>query len=597
VNSPLVSVRGLTVEFDTLDGVSRVIHGIDLDIAEGEIVGLVGETGSGKSVTAKYLLGVLPSPPARIKADSATMFGENLTIMGRRAREDLKRYIAYVPQDPMAALNPSFKVGSQMIDVIIWERSGRRLSSYFVMRHSRSARRQATDYAAHLLEKVKINNPRLVLDRYPVQLSGGMRQRVLLALAISGSPRLLVADEPTTALDVTVQKKIVEIIQELAQQEKLAGLYITHDLGVARWLCNRTYVMYKGRVVDEGRTTELLDHPKHPYTQRLVDAIPRLSERPADLAAVAGSDDAVPQLRVRDLGKTYGEVQAVKSVSFDIRRGETFAIVGESGSGKTTLAQIIARIIEPSAGSISYEGRDITHLVGGDLRALRRKIQIVFQDPGSSLNPRQTVEDIIGLPLMLHGMKSKAARRARVAELLEAVHLPADFMKRTPWALSGGQKQRVSIARALALQPEVLVLDEPTSALDVSVQARILTLLKQLRRKHNLTYVLITHDLGVVRALADRIAVMYLGEFVELGSADQILQAPCHDYTRSLISAVPVVHESDQIVFAEPQPIESARPGSYRVPAEQALAMQPHRAEHEFPSPDAQNPENPEEMQ
>jgi peptide/nickel transport system ATP-binding protein len=554
---PLVSINQLTVDFATLDGRQRVLHGINLDINPGEVIGLVGETGSGKSVTAKFLLGILPIPPAHIVSGSAAMFGKDLISMSPVEREDLKRYIAYVPQDPMAALNPSFKIGSQMADVIIWERCGRRLSSYFVQRHSPTARRAAMDRAAHLLEKVHITDPRRVLQSYPAQLSGGMRQRVLLALAISGSPRILIADEPTTALDVTVQKKIVEIIQELVAQENLAGLYITHDLGVARWLCTRTYVMYRGFIVEENKTSDLLDHPIHAYTRRLVNAIPRLNAQPERTAPMVTETKAdVPRLEVTGLGKIYDSgkpVHAVKSVSFKIGRGEIFAIVGESGSGKSTLAQMLARIIEPTAGTIALDGRDITHASGQDLKALRRNIQMVFQDPGSSLNPRQTIERIIGLPLQLHGMKSRRARRDRIAELLEAVHLPADFMERTPWALSGGQKQRVSIARSLALQPEILVLDEPTSALDVSVQARILTLLKELNRTHNLTYVVITHDLGVVRAIADRIAVMYLGEFVEVGTADQVLQSPSHAYTRRLISAVPLVNESDRIVFDIPE--------------------------------------------
>ncbi|MGR7996630.1 dipeptide ABC transporter ATP-binding protein [Xanthobacter sp. ZOL 2024] len=552
---PLVTIDQLAMEFRTLDGFQRILNGVSLRIDPGEIVGLVGETGSGKSVTAKYLLGILPMPPARVVDGTATLFGKTLPGLPKAEREDLKRFIAYVPQDPMAALNPSFKIGSQMSDVIIWERCGRRLGAYLLERHRPAARRQALDYAAHLLEKVHITDPRAVLKRYPVQLSGGMRQRVLLALAISGTPRLLIADEPTTALDVTVQKKIVEIIQELVEREKLAGLYITHDLGVARWLCARTYVMYRGAIVESGQTAALLDHPGHPYTRRLVDAIPRMDATPADVPPAPSPAEAAdhPQLRVAALSKSYGgakPVQAVKSVSFDIRRGETFAIVGESGSGKSTTAQMLARIIEPSAGTIAIDGRDITHLEGAHLRELRRTIQMVFQDPGSALNPRQTIEQIVALPLKLHGGLSAVERRDRVAELLEAVDLPVDFMKRTPPSLSGGQKQRINIARALALRPQILVLDEPTSALDVSVQARILDLLKTLKAAQNLTYVLITHDLGVVRAIADRIAVMYLGEIVETGPTDQILYAPRHAYTRSLISAVPLVHEEDRVAFA-----------------------------------------------
>ncbi|EPX80365.1 ABC transporter, ATP-binding protein [Salipiger mucosus DSM 16094] len=388
---------------------------------------------------------------------------------------------------------------------------------------------------------VRINDTATVLDSYPVQLSGGMRQRVLLALAMSGNPALLIADEPTTALDVTVQKRSVELMQDLVEREGLSGLYITHDLGVARWLCRRSHVMYRGRVVEEGPTGAILDAPRDPYTRGLVAAVPRVDEAVAVRTLPAPPPSGRPQIRVMDLRKRFEATEAVKGVSFEVRRGETFAIVGESGSGKSTIAQMLTGLMLPTEGEIRFDG-EVMNIVGPrDRLRYRDLIQMVFQDPASSLNPRQTLETIVGLPLRLHGMTDAAKRRERVVELLDKVSLPADFLHRRPVSLSGGQKQRVSIARALAVSPKVLVLDEPTSALDVSVQARILKLLKDLREKEDLTFVVISHDLGVIRTLADRVAVMYHGEFLEVGGVNDIFEAPRTDYTRQLIAAVPAL--------------------------------------------------------
>lgn len=540
---PLIDLKNFGLGFQTPDGFRQVLHDVDIQVREGEMVGLVGESGSGKTVTAKYVLGILPKHKARVVSGTAQLLGTDLLRATSRERMQLKRYIAYVPQDPMAALNPSFTIGNQMMDFIIWDRCGRRLPNYLVQRRQRTKRREALDHAALLLEKVNIHDVRRVLDSYPLQLSGGMRQRVLLALAMSGSPRLLVADEPTTALDVTVQKRTVELMQELVERERLAGLYITHDLGVARWLCVRSYVMLQGRVVETGETRTLLDHPKHAYTQRLVEAIPRMHD---DVPERSLPDARRPALRVQNLVRSFGEKQAVKGVSFEVQQGETFAIVGESGSGKSTVAQMLTGLLEPSDGTFKFNIGDL-HEVGPDDRSLYRdKIQMVFQDPGSSLNPRKSVEQIIGLPLELRGMRDRKARRRRVEELLDKVSLPRQTIFQTPQSLSGGQKQRVSIARALATEPEILVLDEPTSALDVSVQARILELLRDLRDREGLTYILISHDLGVVRSIADRIAVMFHGDIVEIGKTADVLFSPTSDYTRALLDAVPAVDSSEE---------------------------------------------------
>lgn len=538
MSNPLVELKDFALGFATMDGFSQVLHGIDITVNPGEMVGIVGESGSGKTVTAKYVLGILPRHTMRVMGGSARLLGKDLLSITPRERSLLKRHLAYVPQDPMAALNPSFKIATQMIDLLIWDWSGHTLARYLLMRRNPKVKRRALDLAAELLDRVKIRDPRDTLNRYPVELSGGMRQRVLLALSLSGEPQLLIADEPTTALDVTVQKRTIELIQELVEREKLAGLYITHDLGVARWLCSRSYVMNAGRVVEAGLTTDLLDDPQQPYTQQLVAAIPRFDTELSPRNLPHTSQDA-PALSVRGLVKRFGTVDVVKGVSFDVAHGETLAIVGESGSGKSTIAKMVAGYLDISGGELLFSGTKMGTGSRVERLAYRDKVQMVFQDPASSLNPRQTLEQIIGLPLHLRGMVSATERRDTVADLLDQVHLPRSFIHRRPTSLSGGQKQRASIARALALKPSILVLDEPTSALDVSVQARIVDLLKELREKLSLTYIFISHDLGVVRNIADRVAVMYHGGIVEIGQVDSLFSNPQSNYAKTLIAAVP----------------------------------------------------------
>jgi peptide/nickel transport system ATP-binding protein len=535
-NRPLLELRDFRLGFAGPMGVKEVLHGIDIEVHPGEMVGLVGESGSGKTVTAKYVLGILP-PEAQVLGGEAHLLGENLQQVRPPARAGLKSRIAYVPQDPMGALNPSFTIGKQIGDYLTWDVSDRKLWNYLRQRRNRSLQKQLYERATELMEMVKIPDPARVLSSYPMQLSGGMRQRVLLALAMRGRPQFLVADEPTTALDVTVQKRIVELMQELVEQHNLAGLYITHDLGVARWLCNRSYVMYSGNVVENGPTGRILDAPEHGYTRRLVAAIPRLSDHVEAREQAPGK----PRLRIGNITKRFSAKIAVNRVSFDVLPGETFAIVGESGSGKSTLANVICGMLDPSEGDMKVNLAGLSEASLADRNLYRDKIQMVWQDPSSALNPRQTIGQILELPLKLRGVKKTQDRRARILDLLEKVALPVDVLRRYPRSLSGGQKQRVCVARALAMEPEVLVLDEPTSALDVSVQARILDLLKTLRETEKLTYILITHDLGVVRAMADRVAVLYHGDLVELGRADDILTAPASDYTRALLAAVPTL--------------------------------------------------------
>ncbi|MFW7355044.1 MAG: nickel ABC transporter ATP-binding protein NikE [Brucella sp.] len=540
--SSLLRLTDFRLGFAGAAGIREVLYGIDLDVRPGELVGLVGESGSGKTVTAKYVLGILPAN-AKVLGGEASLLGENLRTISDAGRAALKSRIAYVPQDPMGALNPSFTIGKQIADYLTWDVSERRLFTYLSKRRNRALQKQLHDRAAELLAMVKIPDPSRVLASYPMQLSGGMRQRVLLALAMRNKPRFLVADEPTTALDVTVQKRIVELMRELVQEHDLSGLYITHDLGVARWLCKRSYVMYRGNVVEAGQTGSILDRPEHDYTRRLVAAIPRLSDHVPAREQAEGK----PRLRIENLTKRFKEKVAVNAVSFDVLPGETFAIVGESGSGKSTIANMICGMLKPSEGEmrVNLDGVEDATFAQRDL--YRDKIQMVWQDPASALNPRQTIGEIIELPLKLRSMKA-ADRKRRMYDLLEKVALPSDVIARYPRSLSGGQKQRVCIARALAMEPQVIVLDEPTSALDVSVQARILDLLKALRETERLTYILITHDLGVVRAMADRVAVLYHGDLVELGKAHDVLSHPASDYTKVLLAAVPKL-EGDMTVI------------------------------------------------
>lgn len=547
--TPLLALKDFRLGFSGAQGIREVLHGINVEVHPGEMVGLVGESGSGKTVTAKYVLGILP-PNARMLGGEARLLGEDLRQATASARAALKSRIAYVPQDPMGALNPSFTIGRQLQDYLTWDAADRRLWTYLRKKRDRGLQKRLAARAIELMEMVKIPDSPRVLASYPMQLSGGMRQRVLLALAMRTRPQFLVADEPTTALDVTVQKRIVELIQALVQEHDLAGLYITHDLGVARWLCDRSYVMNGGNVVERGPTTRILDAPLHDYTRRLVSAIPRLSDHVEPREQLPGK----PRLRVENITKCFGEKVAVNSVSFDVLPGETFAIVGESGSGKSTLANMICGLLDPTEGNmhVNLGGLDEADL--SQRLLFRDKIQMVWQDPASALNPRQTIGQILELPLKLRGVRSAEMRRTRIRDLLEKVALPPEVMSRHPRSLSGGQKQRVCIARALAMEPEMLVLDEPTSALDVSVQARILDLLKSLREAEQLTYILITHDLGVVRAMADRVAVLYHGDLVELGKADNVLSAPARDYTRALLAAVPTLGDSPTLGKAMPAP-------------------------------------------
>ena len=558
-HAPLLAVNGLSVEFRSTERVIRAIRGASFTIGRGETVAIVGESGSGKSVTALSLMRLVEHGGGRItagrldferthgervdlaKADPATM----RTIRGAE--------IAMIFQEPMTSLNPVFTIGEQIAESIRLHQ-GKDFSA---------ARREAL----RMLEQVRIPEAAQVLGRHPHQLSGGMRQRVMIAMALSCQPRLLIADEPTTALDVTIQAQILELIRQLQDELHMAVLFITHDMGVVAEVADRVLVMYGGEIVEEGSCVQIFASPRHPYTRALLAAVPRLgsmhgSDTPARFALPAGDKGTTtpvplrapstgePVLRVRGLqtrfpvrsglfGRVRRRVHAVEQVSFDLRAGETLALVGESGCGKSTTGRSLLRLVDIDGGSIELAGRDIAHLAAAEMRPLRREIQMVFQDPFASLDPRLTVGFSVAEPLYVHGV-AKGPAADRVARLLEHVGLPADVAHRYPHEFSGGQRQRIAIARALALQPKIIVADEAVSALDVSIRAQIVNLLLDLQAEFGVAYLFISHDMAVVERISHRVAVMYLGQIVEIGPRRAIFESPQHPYTRKLLSAVPV---------------------------------------------------------
>ena len=609
----LLSVRNLRVEFPTSEGTLRAVDGVDFDLAAGRTLCLVGESGSGKSVTALSLLRLV-DPPGRIDPGSRIQLaGHELTQVDEdRMRAIRGSEIAMIFQEPMTALNPVYSIGDQIIETL-------RL-------HGRGDRRRATDRAVEMLDLVGIPRARSRLGDYPHQLSGGMRQRVMIAMALVCEPKLLVADEPTTALDVTIQAQVLELIRRLRDELGMAVLLITHDLGVVAEMADDVVVMYAGRVVERGSARDILDHPQHPYTEGLLGSLPSLEQprgtllrairgsvpnlvgarrgcpfaprcdyafdrcrveepplfsvggqqsacwlreegvpappativRPPLAAPAAATPAAAPEavlLQTRDL-RTYfpihrgilrtrvGWLRAVDGVDLTIARGETVGLVGESGCGKSTLGRSIIRLVRPYAGEIHFEGANVATARGAELARIRRGMQIIFQDPVGSLDPRMNVGEIIEEGLAEREGTGPRERRERVREMLERVGLSASMLNRYPHELSGGQRQRVGIARALVLEPTLVIGDEPVSALDVSVQAQVLNLLMRLKADLQLTYLFITHNLGVVNHISDRVVVMYLGKVVESGSADDIRERPLHPYTVALLAAAPHIRRT-----------------------------------------------------
>jgi peptide/nickel transport system ATP-binding protein len=555
---PLLDIRDLRISYRTRAGTVPAVRGIGLTVLPGEVVALVGESGSGKSTVAHAVTGLLPRGGS-VDAGSMTFAGADLTRADESTLRGLRgRAIGLIPQDPMVSLNPVQRVGHQVAEPLIIHRLADRPA----------ARRRAVE----LLQEAGLPEPAQVARQYPHELSGGMRQRVLIAIALAARPRLIVADEPTSALDVTVQRKILDHVGTLTRERDIAVLLITHDLGVAADRAHRVAVMSRGEIVETGPVRQVLDTPRHPYTRGLLAAVPGLGRpgatlrenggaprpRPAPavtplddpaLSAVAGNpttasgDLVVAEDLVKEFTARRGERRtgrkAVDSVSLRIRRGETLALVGESGSGKSTTARMLVRLTDPTSGRVIFDGQDITRLGGGELRRLRRRMQVVHQSPYASLSPRMSIAEIVSEPLRAFRIGTRAERSRRAAALLDQVRLPAALLGRRPAELSGGQRQRVAIARALALGPDLLVCDEPVSALDVSSQAQILDLLVDLQNELGLGCLFISHDLAVVRQIASRVGVMHQGKLLETGPVEKVFASPFHAYTQELLAAVP----------------------------------------------------------
>ncbi|AGW41903.1 ABC transporter ATP-binding protein [Leifsonia xyli subsp. cynodontis DSM 46306] len=535
--SPLLSITGLEVAFGPLGRRVPAVTGADLEIFPGETVAIVGESGSGKSTTAHAVIGLLPEG-GTVTGGRILFAGEDITHADARRLEALRgREIGFVPQDPMSNLNPVWSIGYQV---------GEAVRANGVAKGRRAVRERTIE----VLGEAGLPDPAKRLKQYPHQFSGGMRQRALIGIGLAARPQLLIADEPTSALDVTVQRVILDHLATLTGELGTSVLLITHDLGLAAERADRVVVMYRGRVVEAGPSRELLQNPRHPYTRRLVAAAPslasqrlRVTERPAAApttteASAVEAFDVRKVYRLRTAGLRSEPFAAVDGVSLTVARGTTTALVGESGSGKSTMAKMVLGLEKPTEGRIDVDGQDIGTLDRRGLFALRRRMQPVFQDPYGSLDPLRSIHSTIAEPLAIHGIGTAAERRRRVGELLDQVTLPASFASRYPNELSGGQRQRVAIARALALNPEIVVLDEAVSALDVLVQAQVLELLVGLQEELGLTYLFITHDLAVVRTIADRVSVMRAGRVVEEGTTDEVFAAPREDYTRTLLEVI-----------------------------------------------------------
>ena len=542
--TPLLTVRDMAVDFRTIDGAVHAVEGVDLEIAAGETVAIVGESGSGKSTTAMAIIGLLPGN-GRVTRGSIQLEGQELV----GAPESLLRRIrggriGLVPQDPMSNLNPVSKIGTQVAETLL--------------AHGLATPKDVDRRVVETLSAAGLPDAAERAKQYPHEFSGGMRQRALIAIGLACNPRLLIADEPTSALDVTVQKTILDQLGRMTTDLGTSVLLITHDLGLAAERAARVVVMHRGRIVEQGPARQILEDPQHAYTQSLVKAAPSVAvarlrpeafarpsapaARDAGDAAPAASDHIVEVENLTKIYKIRGKKEdfaAVRDVSFSIPRGETVAIVGESGSGKTTTARMLLKVIEPTEGAMRFDGQDVAALKGRALREFRQKVQPIFQDPYSSLNPMFTIERIIAEPLDFYKRGSAKERAARVRSLLDDVALPQTMLRRYPSELSGGQRQRVAIARALALSPALIVCDEPVSALDVLVQDQILTLLRELQREYGLSYLFISHDLAVVRLISDYVCVMKDGALVEAASSEEIFTNPRDPYTRKLLASIP----------------------------------------------------------
>jgi len=565
----MLQVNDLNIKFKTQNGFFEAVKGVSFHLNKGETVGIVGESGSGKSVTSLAIMRLLDEKQTFIRGE-VLLNGQSLCKLPEEEMQKIRGHqVAMIFQEPMTSLNPVFTCGFQITEAI-------RL-------HLNVSKAEAKERTIDLFKEVQLPRPEAIFDSYPHQISGGQKQRVMIAMALSCNPEILIADEPTTALDVTVQKTIIELLHKLKAERNMSLVFISHDLGVISEIADRVLVMYKGEVIEEAAVKTLFSHPKHPYTKGLLACRPVPALHLKKLPVVADFLDTEnkkaasiekiregyayepgeiaerkeklyaqePLLRIGQLntwfptkknllGKPKEFVKAVKEVSFDVYPGETLGLVGESGCGKTTLGRSILRLIEPTSGSINFENTDLRALKKNDLREIRRDIQIIFQDPYSSLNPRLTVGDSLMEPLQVHQFyANNTKRKKRVLELLERVNLLPEHFNRYPHEFSGGQRQRIVIARALALQPKFIICDESVSALDVSVQAQVLNLIRELQDEFKLTYIFISHDLAVIKHISDRMMVMNKGEIVEMGDPDEIYYRPKEEYTKKLIASIP----------------------------------------------------------
>lgn len=542
---PLLEIRDLAITFSTPEGPVNAVRNARLTVMPGETVAIVGESGSGKSTTALAAIGLLPGN-GKVTGGTIVFDGEDITHASEKRIIELRgSSIGMVPQDPMSNLNPVWKIGFQVKETL---------------KANGLAGNNSKERVAQVLADAGLPNAAVRAGQYPHEFSGGMRQRALIAIGLACGPRLLIADEPTSALDVTVQQQILDHLDTMTSELGTAVLLITHDLGLAAERAEKIVVMYKGQVVEAGPALDILRNPRHPYTQRLVAAAPslaskRLQSQPTEVAedlnaVVKAEHPTVGEdiLQIKDLTKVFkirrglgrsDDFTAVDNVSFSVKKGTTTAIVGESGSGKSTVAQMVLSLLKPTSGSITFDGQDMTGRNERELFKFRRRVQPIFQDPYGSLDPMYSIYRTIEEPLRIHGIGDAKSRQHRVRELLEHVSMPSSTMHRFPNELSGGQRQRIAIARALALQPEVMICDEAVSALDVLVQAQILNLLNKLQEELNLTYLFITHDLAVVRQIADDVCVMQHGRIVEHSTADEVFNNPQSEYTRNLLQAIP----------------------------------------------------------